>query len=92
MDRMRADARFGGFCHSEPYYTRRLWSCPHNRDKWVGGAEVSLARGKSEFTQMADLVRPPMRWAQLTLVRRPGAVRVRFWLDYFKEIKADAAS
>ena len=34
----------------------------------------------------------PMRWAQLTLVENdPGRYDVRFWLDYFREIRADAA-
>ena len=34
----------------------------------------------------------PMRWAQLTLVENdPVQYDARFWLDYFKEIKADAA-
>jgi hypothetical protein len=34
----------------------------------------------------------PMRWAQLTLVENdPAQYDVRFWLDYFKEIGADAA-
>ena len=34
----------------------------------------------------------PMRWAQLTLAENdPGQYDVRFWLDYFKEVRADAA-
>jgi hypothetical protein len=34
----------------------------------------------------------PMRWAQLTLVENdPVQYDAQFWLDYFKEIKADAA-
>jgi hypothetical protein len=34
----------------------------------------------------------PMRWAQLTLVENdPVQYDVHFWLDFFKEIKADAA-
>ena len=34
----------------------------------------------------------PMRWAQLTLAENdPARYDVRFWLDYFKEVHADAA-
>ncbi|HET7768859.1 MAG TPA: alpha-amylase family protein [Chloroflexota bacterium] len=34
----------------------------------------------------------PMRWAQLTLVENdPVQYDVQFWLDYFREIRADAA-
>jgi Hypothetical glycosyl hydrolase 6 len=34
----------------------------------------------------------PMRWVQLTLVENdPGQFDPRFWLDYFKQIRADAA-
>ena len=34
----------------------------------------------------------PMRWAQLTLAENdPAQYDVRFWLDYFKEVRADAA-
>ena len=33
-----------------------------------------------------------MRWVQLTLVENdPGQFDPRFWLDYFKQIRADAA-
>jgi Hypothetical glycosyl hydrolase 6 len=35
----------------------------------------------------------PMRWAQLTLVENdPGRFDPAFWLDYFKRVKADAAT
>jgi hypothetical protein len=35
----------------------------------------------------------PMRWAQLTLVENdPGQYDLRFWLDYFKRVHADAAT
>src|SRR4051794_40666216 len=34
----------------------------------------------------------PMRWVQLTLVENdPGQFDPRFWLDYFKQVRADAA-
>jgi hypothetical protein len=34
----------------------------------------------------------PMRWAQLTLVENdPGQYDLKFWLDYFKRVHADAA-
>ncbi len=34
----------------------------------------------------------PMRWAQLTLTEKdPETYDVRFWLNYFREVKADAA-
>ncbi len=34
----------------------------------------------------------PMRWAQLTLAEKdPETYDARFWLDYFREVKADAA-
>ena len=34
----------------------------------------------------------PMRWVQLTLVENdPGQFDPKFWLDYFKQIRADAA-
>src|SRR5215468_7842459 len=34
----------------------------------------------------------PMRWAQLTLVENdPGRYDLKFWLDYFRRIHADAA-
>ena len=34
----------------------------------------------------------PMRWAQLTLVENdPGQYSLKFWLDYFKRVHADAA-
>ena len=34
----------------------------------------------------------PMRWAQLTLVENdPGQYNLKFWLDYFKRVHADAA-
>src|SRR5687767_6116991 len=34
----------------------------------------------------------PMRWAQLTLVENdPGRFDPKFWIDYFKRIRADAA-
>ncbi len=34
----------------------------------------------------------PMRWAQLTLAENdPGKYDLRFWLDYFKRVHADAA-
>lgn len=34
----------------------------------------------------------PLRWAQLTLVENdPGRVDLQFWLDYFREIRAEGA-
>lgn len=48
-------------------------------------------------TDLPGLIPPgwcdrPMRWAQLTLVENdPGRFDPRFWLDYFKRVRADAA-
>src|SRR5215471_306740 len=34
----------------------------------------------------------PMRWAQLTLVENdPGQYDLKFWLEYFRRVHADAA-
>ncbi len=34
----------------------------------------------------------PMRWVQLTLVENdPGRFDPQFWLDYFRQVRADAA-
>lgn len=52
-------------------------------------AHAQAAAAQSEASDWFDR---PMRWAQLTLVENdPGQYDLQFWLDYFKNVHADAA-
>lgn len=64
------------------------------RTAGAGGTWLSLSGsfGMMEAGQDTTWFDRPMRWAQLVLVENdPGNFDPDFWLNYFKEIHADAA-
>src|SRR5260221_1502818 len=63
------------------------------------GALVSLGPASAEGAPFGSAAAPPgwfdqpMRWVQLTLVENdPGRFDPTFWLDYFRDLHADAAT
>ena len=67
----------------------------------LGPPAVRVARARRDVSQAAavwpgDALQGwfdrPMRWVQLTLVENdPGRFDPQFWLDYFRQVRADAA-
>ena len=55
-------------------------------------ADFGVASAISAAPSHAPWFDRPMRWAQLTLVENdPGQYDLKFWLDYFRRVHADAA-
>src|SRR5262245_17257984 len=58
----------------------------------VAGAVLAPHARHADGAEDPGWFERPMRWAQLTLVENdPGSADLRFWLDYFRRVHADAA-